>query len=160
MSDKIGERKNKGKLRWRNFPLFLVRPLIEVGHFGETKYKTFNFLKGLTVLDCMDCIKRHLDKFEDPAFDDNDEESQASHLAHVAWNALVALYMIKNRPDLDDRFKGFDNKLDEAELMELIKKDIVRENNNFHNVERPVKVNVDDLINNVNDYNEIGDNDE
>lgn len=101
-----GERKNSGKLRWRNFPMFLIRPLVEVGQFGETKYKTFNFLKGLSVLDTMDSMKRHLDKFEDPNVSDFDEESKCHHLAHVAWNALVALYMIKTRPDLDDRYKG------------------------------------------------------
>lgn len=102
---KMGERKNNGKLRWRNMPLFLIRPLIEVGHFGETKYKTFNFLKGLSVLDTLDSMKRHMDKFEDPEQPDIDEESQCHHLAHIAWNALVALYMIKTRPDLDDRYK-------------------------------------------------------
>lgn len=99
-----GERKNNGKLRWRNFPLFLIRPMIEVGHFGETKYATFNFLKGLTVLDCMDSLNRHLDELVDPSKSDIDLESNCHHLAHVAWNALVALYMIKTRPDLDDRY--------------------------------------------------------
>jgi hypothetical protein len=105
-SAKTGTRYNSGKLRWRNFPMFLMRPLAEVGQFGETKYETFNFLKGLGVLDTLDSMKRHMDKFEDPSFSDKDEESQCDHLAHVAWNALIALYMIKNRPDLDDRYKG------------------------------------------------------
>lgn len=100
-----GERKNANKLRWRNFPMFLIRPLVEVAHFGETKYATFNFLKGLSVLDTLDSMKRHLDKFEDPDQLDIDKESSCHHLAHVAWNALVALYMIKTRPDLDDRWK-------------------------------------------------------
>lgn len=102
----VGRRYNNGKLRWRNFPKFLIRPLIEVGQFGESKYDTFNFLKGLPVLDTLDSMNRHLDKFEDPEQSDYDEESGCHHLAHVAWNALVALYMIKKRPDLDDRYKG------------------------------------------------------
>lgn len=101
-----GTRYNNGKLRWRNFPLFLIRPLIEVAHFGESKYDTFNFLKGLTVLDSLDSLKRHLDNFEDPTLPDIDEESKVNHLAHIAWNALVALYMIKTRSELDDRYKG------------------------------------------------------
>lgn len=100
-----GERKNNGKLRWRNFPMFLIRPMVEVAHFGETKYATFNFLKGLSVLDTMDSMKRHMDKLEDPDQPDVDEESKCHHLAHIAWNALVALYMIKTRPELDDRWK-------------------------------------------------------
>lgn len=103
---KLGIRENNLKLRWRNFPMFLIRPLIEVAHFGEQKYETFNFLKGQTVSNCMDSIKRHLDSFEDPDQSDNDNESGITHLAHIAWNALVAAYMIKKRPELDDRYRG------------------------------------------------------
>ena len=103
---KIGKRYNKGKLRWRNVPMFLFRSIIEVGQFGETKYDTFNFLKGLPINDIMDSMKRHLDKFEDPNISDIDDESKCHHLAHVAWNALVALYVLKTRPELDDRYKG------------------------------------------------------
>lgn len=103
----VGTRDNKEKLRWRNFPIFLMRPLIEVGAFGEGKYETFNFLKGLPVLDTLDSMDRHRDKLSDPTLPDYDDESGAHHLAHIAWNALVALHNIQNRPDLDDRFKGF-----------------------------------------------------
>lgn len=117
----IGDRKNEGKLRWRNFPLFLFEPIVEVGSFAEKrpdnpngKYETFNFLKGMKVNDCMDCAKRHLMKAESPYHDDLDEETKAHHLAHCAWNCLVALHNIKTRPDLDDRYKT------------MIKKDLVK----------------------------------
>lgn len=108
---RVGDRHNAGKLRWRNFPLFLIKPLIEVAHYGESKYETFNFLKGMTVLDSYDCLMRHLDAFMDPNQSDFDIDqgnvkgSQCHHLAHVAWNALVCLYMILTRPELDDRWK-------------------------------------------------------
>lgn len=101
----LAERKNEGKLRWRNFPLFLIRPLAEVAQFGEGKYAMYNFLKGGSQNQYLDCIKRHLDAYEDPKQDDLDPESRISHLAHVAWNALVAIYMLENHPELDDRFK-------------------------------------------------------
>lgn len=114
----IGERKNSGKLKWHTFPKFLLKPLIAVGHFGATKYAAFNFLNGLSVNECLDSLDRHLEKLSDPNqsdYDMVDEDgkpgSTEHHLAHVAWNALVALYMIKTRPDLDDRYKG--NKKDE-----------------------------------------------
>lgn len=100
----LGERKNQGKLRWRNVPMFLMEPLIEVGQYGESKYETFNYLKGMTTNDSLDCLKRHLNAFESPYQEDNDPESKVNHLAHVAWNALVALHMLKTRPELDDRF--------------------------------------------------------
>jgi hypothetical protein len=101
----LGDRYNTDKLRWHNFPMFLVRPLAQVGHYGEKKYATYNFLKGLTINCCLDSLKRHLDSFEDPTQPDIDPESNLNHLAHIAWNALVALYMLENKNELDDRFK-------------------------------------------------------
>ena len=108
----LAERKNEGKLRWRNFPMFLIRPLAEVAQFGESKYSMYNFLKGGSQNQYLDCIKRHLDKYEDPKQSDFDVEdefgqpgSMQNHLAHIAWNALVGLYMLENYPELDDRFK-------------------------------------------------------
>ena len=97
-------RYNEGKLRWRNFPLFLFRPVAQVAHFGEGKYEMFNFLKGANINQYIDCMTRHLDAFEDPEQSDIDE-SGANHLAHVAWNALVAIWVLEHMPDLDDRFK-------------------------------------------------------
>lgn len=100
----FADRKNDGKLEWHNFPLFLIRPMIGVAHFGGRKYETFNFLKGGNQNQYLDCIKRHLDAYEDPLQSDIDESGE-SHLAHVAWNALVAIYMLEHFPELDDRFK-------------------------------------------------------
>lgn len=102
---KVGDRKNAGKLRWRNVPLFLLEPLMQVGAKGEEKYATFNFLKGMYVNDCLDSLKRHLTKLESPFEPDEDEESGVSHAGHIAWNALVIAFMLKTRPDLDDRYK-------------------------------------------------------
>jgi len=121
----VGNRFNKNKLRWRNFPLFLVRPLVEIGHEGENKYGTYNFLKGLSVSDTLDSLHRHLDAVMDPTQDDIDEEMQVHHLAAVAWNALVALYHIKTRPELDDRFKIEEEDIDES--VDNIINDVIRE---------------------------------
>ena len=100
------ERKNDGKLRWRNFPMFLLKPLIKVSQYGESKYSTFNFLKGGEQHQYLDCIKRHLEQYENPFVTDEDEESGVSHLAHVAWNALIAIYMLEKYPEMDDRWKN------------------------------------------------------
>jgi len=111
-TETVGERKNEGKLRWRNFPLFLLTELIKVGSAAEKrpgnpkgKYDTFNFLKGMKVNDCLDSAKRHLEKAENPFESDLDAETECHHLAHAAWNCLVAWWNIKTRPDLDDRYK-------------------------------------------------------
>jgi hypothetical protein len=105
-SQELGTRYNKDKLRWRNIPMWLIRPLVEVGQMGEKKYSTFNFLRGLPVNDIFDSLKRHLDKLEDPKQSDCDDESKLNHAYHIAWNALVLGYMLENRPDLDDRWEG------------------------------------------------------
>lgn len=102
---KTGLRYNQNKLRWRNVPMFLLKPLIEVGAYGESKYETYNFLKGLPISDTLDSLKRHLEQFESPYEADVDNESQVNHLAHVAWNALIALHVYNTRKDLDDRYK-------------------------------------------------------
>lgn len=109
---KQGHRDNKDKLRWRNFPMFLMEPLVHVGAANEVregnpkgKYPTYNFLKGLSVTDNMDSLMRHLNDFIDPTVSDIDPEDGCHMLAKVAWNALVALHFLETRPELDDRYK-------------------------------------------------------
>jgi hypothetical protein len=97
-------RYNTSKLTWSNFPLFLIRPMIKVADFGGRKYAKFNYLKGAPISQYLDCIKRHLDAFEDPEQSDIDESGE-NHLAHISWNALVAIYMLTHKPELDDRWK-------------------------------------------------------
>ena len=98
-------RYNTGKLRWQNVPLYLFEDVIKVGEFGEKKYNTFNYMKGFPMNELLDSLKRHLVAFENPHKSDEDPESGVSHLASVAWNAVVALNQMKTRPDLDNRYK-------------------------------------------------------
>ena len=112
MENKLADRFDNGKTRWRNFPMFLLKPLMQVAQHGEGKYSMYNFLKGGSQNQYLDSIKRHIMKYEDPTQDDRDiidemgqPGSEINHLAHVAWNALVAIYMLENHPELDDRFK-------------------------------------------------------
>jgi len=94
------------KLRCRNFPTWLLEGLYKVAEMGEGKYGTYDFLqKDYTVNDHLDALKRHLMKFEDPRESDTDDESQQLHLFHVAWRALIAAYVCKYKPNLDDRYK-------------------------------------------------------
>jgi len=101
---KQAKRFNKGKLRWRNMPLWLFKPVIQVANFGESKYDTYNYLKGFPVSDLLDCLKRHLVDFEDPTKSDFDSESKAPTMAHVAWNAIVICFVMKFKPEFDDRY--------------------------------------------------------
>lgn len=98
---------NPDKLRWRNFPLWLIEPLIHVASFGEDKHGMYDFLQEkYTVNDHLDALKRHLMKLEDPNQSDIDDESKKNHAYHIAWRALIAAYVIETYPQSDDRYKG------------------------------------------------------
>jgi hypothetical protein len=99
------ERHNNGKLRWRNIPHFMLKGLVEVGQFGEKKYSTFNFLKGMPVSDVLDALLRHVEKLESPFEADIDAESGKNHAYHIAWNALYIAYLLEHKSEFDDRYK-------------------------------------------------------
>lgn len=99
------KRFNKGKLPWMDYPLFLFRPVIEVAKMGTEKYGQYNFMDGGDQNQYLNSALRHIDSYIDPAQSDNDKESGINHLAHACWNLLMAIYMLKKRPDLDNRPK-------------------------------------------------------
>lgn len=115
-------RYNKDKRRWRNIPLYLLEPLIQVGEYGEKKYATednsgtLNYLKGLPVTDTLDSIKRHLAAFESPYESDLDKESGLNHILHVAWNCIALYETLIRKPDFDDRPHIVQNKKDIEEI--------------------------------------------
>lgn len=67
------------------------------------KYPPHNWRDGIEVSRLMDSALRHINAFLDGV--DNDEETGESHLAHSACNLMFALRMLKDRPELDDRYK-------------------------------------------------------
>lgn len=105
------------KLRWRNFPMWLLEDLIKVASMGEDKYGTYDYLeKDYTVNDHLDAAKRHLMRFENPNESDLDHESGVSHLFHSAWRLMVAAFVAKFKPHLDDRWKG-DSRVKQAKAI-------------------------------------------
>lgn len=106
----LAKRDNANKTEWHNFPLFLLEPLMRVAQYGSKKYEKYNFLRGAPISQYTDCIMRHMEKFSNPDLPDLDDESLQHHLAHAAWNCLVAIWVLENMPDLDDRWKGADKK--------------------------------------------------
>lgn len=112
------------KLRWRNFPLWLLEDLISVASMGEDKYGTYDYLEqDYTVNDHLDALKRHLMRYENPEESDFDHESNRLHLYHVAWRALVAAFVHKSKPHLDDRYRPDNTKVitynsDEYEIIQ------------------------------------------
>ena len=71
--------------------------------FGATKHGKYGFRDGVEYSKLIDAGLRHLLQFADG--EDIDEESQCIHAANVIANMAMLIWMYKNRPDMDDRFK-------------------------------------------------------
>ena len=101
-NNKQGMRFNNSKPKWSLVPQSSLIPMVRVLEFGATKYEPFNWMKGLSVTEICESLKRHLDAFMEG--EDNDPESGLSHIGHIQCNALFLSWMMENRKDLDDRF--------------------------------------------------------
>jgi hypothetical protein len=99
-----GTKHDSGKARMSLLDSSWLLGVAEVLGFGEKKYAAHNWRKGLSVSRLMDAAARHQAAFNDG--EDLDPESGKSHLYHASCCLMFASWMIKNRPDLDDRFKG------------------------------------------------------
>lgn len=66
---------------------------------GAAKYGQDNWRNGLKVRGLMSHALRH-------AFQVASGDESENHLGHFLWNCAVAIYMLKNRPELDDRYRG------------------------------------------------------
>lgn len=72
------------------------------GH-GQNKYGAFNYKGGLEVRRLIDAAFRHLLAFN--AGEDLDPESGKSHLGHAMASVAMAIDVMKNKPELDNRYK-------------------------------------------------------
>lgn len=98
-----GDRFNQGKAKWSLVPQTALLPMVEVLEFGARKYSAHNWKRGLSTTEICESLKRHLDAFMEG--EDSDPESGLSHIGHIQCNALFLSWMIKNKPEFDDRFK-------------------------------------------------------
>ena len=65
---------------------YALAGLAEVLEYGANKYARGNWLKGLTDVNCIDSLLRHLVKYQSGEL--IDPESGCHHLDHVLANAL------------------------------------------------------------------------
>lgn len=69
---------------------------------GEKKYGTANWTAGIEMRRLLSAAMRHIGQFN--SGEDMDEETETLHIANAATNLLFAIWMYKNRPDLDNRW--------------------------------------------------------
>lgn len=93
-------------------PMALLDPnfLEEVARvlgFGAAKYAADNWRNGISYRRLISAAYRHLGALS--RGEDVDAESGLPHTAHLGCCTMFLDWMIKNRPDLDDRWKGNQN---------------------------------------------------
>ena len=101
---KQADRFNKGKNRLELIDAWVMERVGEVLTFGAEKYDPQNWRKGLSMIETLGSLKRHLSAFEKGS-QDYDNETGLHHLSHVIVNAMMALYNAKYNPQVDDRVK-------------------------------------------------------
>lgn len=90
-----------GKPRMSLIERCFIEGVARVLTFGAKKYAARNYRNGALVSRYLDAALRHLVAFGDG--ENTDAESGESHLHHAACCLMMADWMHRNRPDLDDR---------------------------------------------------------
>lgn len=103
----MGDRFNDNKIQWSLVDYPSLEPMVEVLQYGTIKYAPNNWKKGLTYTSTIESLLRHTYAFLDGQ--NKDKESNILHVGHILCNAMFLSYMIKNRPDLDDRYSKDDS---------------------------------------------------
>ena len=71
--------------------------------FGAAKYQADNWRGGISVRRLLGALLRH--SFAMLQGEDNDPESGEPHWAHAGCCLMFLAWMLKNRPDMDDRYR-------------------------------------------------------
>lgn len=95
---------NEDKLKWSLVDFKSFEPMVQVLMMGARKYAPNNWKKGLPVTEICESLMRHLYAFLDG--EDNDPESSISHIGHMACNVMFLSYMMRELPEMDDRYKS------------------------------------------------------
>jgi hypothetical protein len=111
MSNEGGAKNDKVKADLGLIPLEALEECAKAFMYGEKKYHRYNFTRGIAVNRLLAAALRHIN--QSIWVSEMDEESGDSHLGHALASLSMAVYMIKNRPDLDDRFIKVKEKINE-----------------------------------------------
>lgn len=94
-------RYNAGKPKYSLLHLESLEPAVRVLEYGALKYAPYNWQKGLKVTEIIDSLMRHLTAFQNG--ENLDPESGLDHVGHMQCNLMFLAYMMKHKPEYDDR---------------------------------------------------------
>jgi hypothetical protein len=92
----------EGKLKMSLMPLEPLKRVQKRYLDGANEYGANNWTKGMPISELYDSANRHMQDFWEGKTDED-------HLAAAAWNIFGLMWTISNKPELDDRKKGFPN---------------------------------------------------
>lgn len=78
-----------------------VEGLAQALAYGAKKYAPGGYRDGVKVAQYFGALLRHV--FAVMRGEEKDAESGLDHLFHAAANCMIAWWILKNRPDMDDR---------------------------------------------------------
>jgi hypothetical protein len=97
----VALRYNEGKLRWSLIDWKSLEPMVRVLEKGAQKYDDHNWKKGMPTSQISESLLRHMFAFMNG--EDNDLETNESHLGHVMCNVMFLIYNLRENPQFDDR---------------------------------------------------------
>lgn len=98
----VGRKFDAGKPPMDLLPYGALIEVAKVLGFGAKKYDAGNWANGLEVSRLIAAAERHIGEFKEGQ--DADIESGLMTLAHAVCPLLFAIWMLKNRPDMDNRW--------------------------------------------------------
>ena len=107
MSNATGLKYDSDKPRLDLVDTEFLNSLGSVLGFGAKKYAAHNWREGIHYSRLIAAAMRHLTAINNN--ENIDPESGLPHTGHLACCVMFLDWMMKNRPDLDDRWKPNDN---------------------------------------------------
>lgn len=98
-----GIKKDKNKPKVSLIPPIAILEMAKSFTYGAQKYSPDNYKKGINFRRLIDAAYRHILSIADGV--DVDEESGNLHAASVMSNMAMLIYMMKHKPEMDDRYK-------------------------------------------------------
>jgi len=99
-----GVKYDQGKLPMHLLDRTALEAVAGVLQYGAVKYAPENWRGGIEYTRLIGAAMRHLHALND--CEDTDPESGYLHAAHAMCCLMMLIWMMKCRPDLDDRWRG------------------------------------------------------
>jgi hypothetical protein len=103
MEESKGQKNDREKPDLSLIPMDALWEMARAFTYGAHKYGRHNYREGIEISRLLAASMRHITQFNEG--EDYDEESKALHLGNAMAGLAMAIYMYKNKPEMDNRYK-------------------------------------------------------